>query len=196
MEERMKTSAAGESSAMSVLDYDRTKELKAFDDTKEGVKGLVDAGVVNIPKIFMRPPDELAEKRDCHQNDIKVPVVDMSGVQKGDRHREIVEEVRIASEEWGFFQVVNHGIPSNVLEEMINGIRVFNEQDPEVKKEYYSRDMMRKVKFNSNYDLYHSRAANWRNTLTISLTSDGLDPQELPAICRYALYHMLVLQSY
>ncbi|RVW71089.1 1-aminocyclopropane-1-carboxylate oxidase-like 11 [Vitis vinifera] len=177
MEERMKTSAAGESSAMSVLDYDRTKELKAFDDTKEGVKGLVDAGVVNIPKIFMRPPDELAEKRDCHQNDIKVPVVDMSGVQKGDRHREIVEEVRIASEEWGFFQVVNHGIPSNVLEQMVNGIRVFNEQDPEVKKEYYSRDMMRKVKFNSNYDLYHSRAANWRDTLTISLTSDGLDPK-------------------
>ncbi|KAJ9700645.1 hypothetical protein PVL29_006111 [Vitis rotundifolia] len=182
----MNTSAAGESSAMSVLDYDRTKELKAFDDTKEGVKGLVDAGVVNIPKIFMRPPDELAEKRDCHQNDIKVPVVDMSGVQKGDRHREIVEEVRIASEEWGFFQVVNHGIPSDVLEEMINGIRMFNEQDPEVKKEYYSRDRVRKVKFNSNYDLYHSRAANWRDTLTISITSDGVDPQELPAICREA----------
>ena len=32
--------------------YDRLRELKAFDDTKAGVKGLVDAGVAAIPAIF------------------------------------------------------------------------------------------------------------------------------------------------
>ena len=193
----MNSWGAGESSAMSVAKYDRAEELKAFDDTKEGVKGLVDAGVVNIPKIFLRPPDEIAEKRqNCHRNGVKVPVVDMSGIERDDRRREIVEEVRIASETWGFFQVVNHGIPLIVLEEMIDGIRMFNEQDPEVRKEFYSRDRLRKVKFNCNYDLFHSRAANWRDTLSIAISSNGLDPQELPAVCRYSLYHLLVLQSY
>lgn len=33
-------------------DYDRLSELKAFDDSKAGVKGLVDAGVTTIPAIF------------------------------------------------------------------------------------------------------------------------------------------------
>lgn len=33
--------------------YDRTKDLKAFYDTKAGVKGLVDAGIRNIPEIFI-----------------------------------------------------------------------------------------------------------------------------------------------
>ncbi|TYH04021.1 hypothetical protein ES288_A09G266300v1 [Gossypium darwinii] len=42
------------------VDYDRTKELKQFDDTKAGVKGLVDAGILNIPKIFVRPSEDLA----------------------------------------------------------------------------------------------------------------------------------------
>ncbi|XVF42359.1 hypothetical protein PTKIN_Ptkin01aG0355600 [Pterospermum kingtungense] len=41
------------------LDCDRAKELKAFDDTKAGVKGLVDAGVVTVPRIFLMPPEDI-----------------------------------------------------------------------------------------------------------------------------------------
>ncbi|KAK9107588.1 hypothetical protein Syun_023599 [Stephania yunnanensis] len=36
-------------------DDERREELKAFDDTKAGVKGLVDAGVTKIPRIFINP---------------------------------------------------------------------------------------------------------------------------------------------
>jgi hypothetical protein len=32
--------------------YDRPQELQAFDDTKAGVKGLVDSGTKSIPAIF------------------------------------------------------------------------------------------------------------------------------------------------
>ncbi|KAM3326711.1 hypothetical protein P3S67_001837 [Capsicum chacoense] len=35
--------------------YDKTRELKAFDDTKAGVKGLVDAGIAQVPQIFIHP---------------------------------------------------------------------------------------------------------------------------------------------
>ncbi|PHT39323.1 1-aminocyclopropane-1-carboxylate oxidase -like protein 6 [Capsicum baccatum] len=41
---------------------DLLSEKKAFDDSKAGVKGLVDAGIVDIPRIFIRPPDELAQE--------------------------------------------------------------------------------------------------------------------------------------
>ncbi len=34
-------------------DSDWESEPKAFDDTKVGVKGLVDAGVTKIPRIFI-----------------------------------------------------------------------------------------------------------------------------------------------
>ena len=34
-----------------VVDYDRASELKAFDDTQDGVMGLTDAGVTKIPLI-------------------------------------------------------------------------------------------------------------------------------------------------
>lgn len=169
----------GEQSAETTPVFDRAKELKAFDETKAGVKGLVDAGVVNIPRIFIRPSDELVEELNWQQNGFQVPVIDLDGIRQ-----EIVDQVGIASDTWGFFQVVNHGIPLNVLEDMIQGVKNFHEQDPEVKKEWYSRDQKKKVRFNSNFDLYQSRTANWRDSLGFYFSVADLDPEILPIACR------------
>ncbi|KAJ9537268.1 hypothetical protein OSB04_030001 [Centaurea solstitialis] len=165
--------------------YDRTHALKVFDESKTGVKGLVDAGVTKIPKIFIRPHDELVEELNCSKVNLQIPVVDLSGFESGERRNEIVERVREASEKWGFFQVVNHEIPTSVLDETVDCVRMFHEQESEVKMKLYSRDRTKTVKFESNIDLYQSRVANWRDTLTLSmLVSDDLDPDEVPTVCR------------
>jgi hypothetical protein len=39
--------------------YDRLKAVKQFDETKTGVKGLIDSGIKTIPSIFIHPPDKL-----------------------------------------------------------------------------------------------------------------------------------------
>ncbi|KAG8370395.1 hypothetical protein BUALT_Bualt14G0112500 [Buddleja alternifolia] len=166
--------------------YDRMEMLKAFDETEAGVKGLIDSGLSKIPKIFIRPSEELCEELSHENTQIQVPVIDLMDVQKPDRRKQIVEEVRIASETWGFFQVVNHGIPLTVLDGMIKGVHQFNEQDVEEKKKYYSRDLMRRVRFNSSYDLFTSKTATWKDTLTISFSdlAEIFDRQELPSSCR------------
>ncbi|KAL0457028.1 UNVERIFIED_CONTAM: 1-aminocyclopropane-1-carboxylate oxidase [Sesamum latifolium] len=117
-------------SAQSKLD--RARELRAFDDTKAGVKGLVDAVVENVPQIFVLPHDDNMTKNgtgDTAKANFTVPVIDLQGVDQNDStlHQEIVDRIRHASETWGFFQVVNHGIPVGVLEEMLRGVRRFNE---------------------------------------------------------------------
>ncbi|KAL2463653.1 1-aminocyclopropane-1-carboxylate oxidase-like protein 1 [Forsythia ovata] len=188
MSDQIHITSIKESIAESAKNYDRVTELKAFEDTKAGVKGLVDFGIVNIPKIFIRPPDELAEELKYGRNNLQVPVIDFTRIESHNRSKKIIDEVRRASKEWGFFQVVNHGIPLSVLDGMLNGIRRFHEQDAEVKKEYYSRDQTKKVIYGSNVDLYTSRAANWRDTLAISMMfSYHVEPHELPSICRSAI---------
>ncbi|XP_058083034.1 1-aminocyclopropane-1-carboxylate oxidase homolog 1-like [Magnolia sinica] len=164
-------------------DLDRLKDVKAFDDTKTGVKGLVDAGIVKIPNIFIRPPDDMIKTSATDLTDIKIPIIDMEGVES-DRRLEIVDEIRSASETWGFFQVVNHGIPVSLLEEMIKGVCRFFEQPDEAKMEYYTRDSKRKVLYSSNFDLYQSTAANWRDTLFCVMAPAPFDPEELPIACR------------
>ncbi|KAF7145437.1 hypothetical protein RHSIM_Rhsim04G0185100 [Rhododendron simsii] len=164
--------------------FDRAKEVQAFDDSKAGVKGLIDAGVVKVPTIFIRPQDELSEDLKSPPVEMQVPVIDLGNIGERYSRERVVNEVRRASEEWGFFQVVNHGIPLNVLEEMIDGIRMFHEEDPEVKRALNSRDRTKKVRFGSNRDLHKSKYVNWRDTLNISMpVSDHLDPDEIPKTC-------------
>ena len=90
------------------------------------------------------------------------------------------------AEEGVFFQVVNHGVENMVLEGLLEEVRGFHEQPREVKEEYYSREMMRKVKYVSNFDLYKSKYANWRDTLFCVMGPDPLDPLELPLVSRLA----------
>ena len=167
-------------------DYGRQSELKAFDDTKAGVKGLVDAGVTKIPRIFIQEQCAKVDDRPAsNEPNFNIPIIDVEGWD-GDENRRhnIIEKIGGACKKWGFFQVVNHGIPRNVLEDMIDGIHRFHHQDVEVKKGFYTRDYTRKVLYNSNFDLYRAPAASWRDTLTIVMAPNPPNPEELPPICR------------
>nr|DAD36747.1 TPA_asm: hypothetical protein HUJ06_007388 [Nelumbo nucifera] len=179
----------GDSSGVLIKsDYDRMKELMEFDDSKAGVKGLVDSGLVKVPRIFIHPPEEYDGRSVSNQTHFTIPVIDLDGIgEDAIRRREIVEEVRNASEMWGFFQVVNHGIPVNVLDEMLQGVRGFYEQDIEVKKKFYTRDLRRRLVYNSNNQLYQSPAANWRDSFYCFMAPEPPQPEDLPAVCRYVM---------
>ncbi|XP_049374603.1 1-aminocyclopropane-1-carboxylate oxidase homolog [Solanum verrucosum] len=167
--------------------YDKMSELKAFDDTKAGVKGLVDAGITKVPQIFILPPKNRPESLGTSEKQFIFPVIDLEGIDEDPiKHKEIVDKVRDASETWGFFQVVNHGIPTSVLEAMLQGTREFFEQDIEVKKQYYTRDITKKVVHTSNFDLYSPSvpAANWRDSLFFSMAPNPPSPEEFPRPCR------------
>ncbi|MED6185207.1 hypothetical protein PIB30_054810 [Stylosanthes scabra] len=168
--------------------YDRYKELKLLDDTKAGVKGLVDAGVSKLPKIFVHDNSKLSVSSSSSSaiRSVSIPVIDLGSLhQQGSPSRhEIVEKVKEACEKWGFFQVVNHGIPLSVLDEMLDGVRRFHEQDAAVKREFYSRDVTKRAFYNTNFDLYTTPAVNWRDTLSFLLAPGPLDPHQLPSVCR------------
>lgn len=164
--------------------YDRKKEVAAFDATKSGVKGLVDDGVEKIPRIFIHPSDEKKPSPDPN-NQLKIPIIDLEGVTHDSiRRSAITEQVLRASESGGFFQLVNHGVPGHVLDAMIEGVRRFHEQPNEVKSLYYTRDVTKKVRYNTNFDLYQSPAANWRDTIYCHVVPDPPKPEDLPVVCR------------
>ncbi|BAT96884.1 hypothetical protein VIGAN_09019900 [Vigna angularis var. angularis] len=162
-------------------------ERKAFDETKAGVKGLVDAGYKKVPSIFRHPPQK-SEKKVSNLTDTShvIPVIDLADIHKDASKRQgLVGIVKEASQTWGFFQVINHDIPVSVLEEMQNGVKRFHELDAEHKREFYSRDRTKPFFYNSNFDLYGSQPAlNWRDTFKCLLYPDAPKPEEIPAVCR------------
>ncbi|KAG5554411.1 hypothetical protein RHGRI_012065 [Rhododendron griersonianum] len=137
-------------------EYDRKSELKAFDDTKTGVKGLLDAGVTKILHIFIHDKSQLNEISTSSfvASRFSVPIIDFEGIDEGSAQcAGIIKKVRDACEKFGFFQVMNHGIAKYIIDDMIDGVRRFHEQDTEVKKGFYTRDLTRKIGYLSNFDL-------------------------------------------
>jgi len=167
---------------------DRLTQLKAFDATKAGVKGLVDAGVTEVPSLFHTPAHLLDNRSSSDKNKFTFPIIDLEGVATDPaKRKEIVEKVRDASATWGFFEVLNHGVPINILEEMKAGVKRFYEQDLEEKKEFFTRDYTRKIVYNSNFDLYTGQVTNWRDTTVFYMAPDPPKPEELPAANREIL---------
>jgi hypothetical protein len=164
--------------------YDREAELKAFDDSKAGVKGLVESGVSKIPRIFHNMKSETIENSE-NDSKLSVPIIDLRDIHTNPALRkEVIDQIRSACQEWGFFQVINHGIPITVLDEMLDGIRRFHEQNVDVRKEFYTRDGTKRVRYYSNGTLFSGQAANWRDTLSFQVAPDPFKPEELPPICR------------
>ncbi|XP_039155930.1 1-aminocyclopropane-1-carboxylate oxidase homolog [Eucalyptus grandis] len=96
-------------------EYDRENELKAFD-----VKGLVNSGVSKLPRIFIDRQPRSPDRSGPTETSFSILIVDLEGV-------------------------VNHGIGDGVLSRIIDGVKRFQEQESEVKKELYSRDESKKV---------------------------------------------------
>ncbi|CDO99206.1 unnamed protein product [Coffea canephora] len=162
---------------------DRQSEVQAFDETKAGVKGIFDAGITKIPRIFVleqqQQQQEFGTEPISGISQDRIPVIDLQG-----QREEVIAKVSSASAEWGFFQIVNHGIPASILDNMIKGVRQFHEQDTEGKKPYYTRDTTKKMSYNSNFDLHQAQEASWRDSIYVVMAPDPPEPEELPEVCR------------
>ncbi|KAF7837745.1 1-aminocyclopropane-1-carboxylate oxidase-like protein 1-like [Senna tora] len=171
--------------ASGTSNYDRKTEVKAFDDSKAGVKGLLDSGITNIPRMFHSPNLNPSHESSPSNSNLSIPIIDLQHINNNSHLRaQVIDQIGSTCHHWGFFQIINHGIPIRVLDEMVNGIRRFHDQDTEVRKQYYSRDSNRKVSYVSNFHLYRDQAANWRDTLGFKMGPDPPKPEEMPQVCR------------
>ncbi|PON95087.1 Oxoglutarate/iron-dependent dioxygenase [Trema orientale] len=166
--------------------YDRAEEVKQFDETRAGVKGLVDSGVTKVPRFLIHPPETISNDNSPPDDvdEFQVPVIDLDGHDDDSRRAVIVRRVREAAETWGFFQMVNHGVPDTVLNDMLEGIRQFHEQPKETKMAWYSRDPQRRVRFYCNGDLLVSKTANWRDSIAFDFQDGPLENEAFPSVCR------------
>lgn len=186
------------SSPAVISEAEYVSEFKAFEDTKSGVKGLVDSGILRIPRIFINKQRTNLDQSSLSENfESKIlPLIDLDGINTSSEIRlEIVEKIQSASEKWGFFQIVNHGIPEDVMDEMRDGVCRFFEQDDQVKRQFYTRDNTKSFVYNSNFALNPGIACNWRDTFSCIMACHQLHPSDLPVTCRYFLdYYTLIIQ--
>ncbi|XP_062110187.1 1-aminocyclopropane-1-carboxylate oxidase homolog 1-like isoform X2 [Humulus lupulus] len=170
-----------------IEDHNRLEALKRFDESKAGVKGLVDAGITSIPSFFVHPSETLSDLKPTHHTPVQsIPVIDLSGFDS-DRRGAIVDQMSRSARDFGFFQIINHGISPEILERTISAVKAFHELPAEAKAEFYGRPGGGEAGFSysSNIDLYRSKAASWRDAISVRLGDFTED--RIPEICRGAV---------
>ncbi|KAK2988875.1 hypothetical protein RJ640_021815, partial [Escallonia rubra] len=165
-------------------DYDRLKDVKEFDEARIGVKGLSDSGITTIPRIFIHPPENLPASKSPSSYD-GIPVIDLSGINDAVHGRpQIVQQVKEAAKEWGFFQLINHGVPLTEINDTISAFKSFHAEPLESRAKHYVRGELSGVAYTSNNDLYRSKAASWHDYVQVWRAPEVSPVDEIPAAFR------------
>ncbi|KAG9156707.1 hypothetical protein Leryth_021970, partial [Lithospermum erythrorhizon] len=103
------------------------------------VQSLSDSGLDQIPDRYVKPPGDrpFVEKTSTndHTNvDINIPLIDLGCIIQGGSNT--VKSISKACRDWGFFQVVNHGVRQELMDQHREIWREFFHQPMEVKQSY------------------------------------------------------------
>ncbi|XP_009764116.1 feruloyl CoA ortho-hydroxylase F6H1-2-like [Nicotiana sylvestris] len=102
-----------------------------------GIKGLVDTGLENVPKQCIQPENQRLDKNQLQINiQESIPTIDLSNWDDVNAAKSIQE----AASKWGFFQIINHGIPIEILENLKEAGHRFFELPAEEKIKYYKEN--------------------------------------------------------
>ncbi|KAL4303136.1 hypothetical protein GQ457_10G014960 [Hibiscus cannabinus] len=145
-----------------------------------GVKGLSEMGLKALPKQYIQP----LEERMCMTNvqaQESIPIIDMSNWHSPEVAKSICE----AASRWGFFQIVNHDVPVEVLENVKDATYKFFELPAEVKNNY-SKDHSpsNNVRFGTSFTPQAEKALEWKDYLSLFYVSKEEAYALWPTVCR------------
>ncbi|GMJ03121.1 LATERAL BRANCHING OXIDOREDUCTASE 1 [Hibiscus trionum] len=89
------------------------------------VQELIKEDPLQVPQRYVREPEDRPNDTDMSHLSSLVPVIDFSLLLMG--NKEELNKLDLACQDWGFFQVINHGVAKEVLQKMKDAAAEFFE---------------------------------------------------------------------
>ncbi|MED6176524.1 Scopoletin 8-hydroxylase [Stylosanthes scabra] len=158
-----------------------------------GVKGLMDLGLSEVPERYIQPEEERIKKVGARRHN--VAPIDLSKLKDPD-HKKVVDEIVRAAETLGFFQVVNHGVPFELLESLKDSAHKFFNLSPEEKCLFCPGvSPSSKVKYGTSFVPEKEKALEWKDYISMGYTTDEDALQYWPDQCKEVAIDYLKLSS-
>ncbi|KAH7691706.1 Flavanone 3-dioxygenase protein [Dioscorea alata] len=134
--------------------------------TMKGVRHLCESGITKVPKRYIFPLHDRPIV--LQQGDKKLPVIDLALLQAPQSHFQMLESLKNACENHGFFRVVNHGVESEVIRRMIDVGKRFFELPFEERMRYMSTDIRSPVRCGTSFNQNKDGVFCWRDFLKLN----------------------------
>ncbi|KAI3768783.1 hypothetical protein L2E82_19617 [Cichorium intybus] len=145
-----------------------------------GVKGVSELKLKTLPELFIQPVERRLDTSKVLPDEL-IPVIDMSN----SNDLEVTKSVCDAAEKWGFFQIVNHGVPLNIIEGVKEATHKFFELSTDEKKKYLSQNSPTKnVRFLTSFNPEMDKVYEWKDHLSCFYVSDEEALELWPSICK------------
>nr|GMD08827.1 protein DMR6-LIKE OXYGENASE 2-like [Ipomoea batatas] len=98
-----------------------------------------------------------------------IPVIDFSQLTSNhsDQRSKAIQVLGKACEEWGFFMVVNHGIPDSLMKAVINVCNEFFNMPEEDKKRFEGKHVLDPIRCGTSFNSSKEKAFFWRDFLKV-----------------------------
>ncbi|URD81558.1 2OG-Fe(II) oxygenase superfamily [Musa troglodytarum] len=111
--------------------------LQGWPEQVVRVQALSDSGLMTIPDVYVKPPAERPSIGNGGAVTSDIPVIELGGLAEGAAEcRATIRAVADACSEWGFFQVVNHGVSPDLVARVREVWRAFFHLPMEEKQAY------------------------------------------------------------
>ncbi|KAI3740620.1 hypothetical protein L2E82_31090 [Cichorium intybus] len=165
-----------------------TPELKQFVvDEGHGVKGVSDLNLKTLPELFIQPVERRLDTSKVLSHEL-IPVIDLSNHEDPN----VIKSVCDAAEKWGFFQIVNHGVPLSIIQGIKDATHKFFELSTAEKKKYLSQNSPSKnVRFLTSFNPDVDKAYEWKDHLSCFYVSEEEALEFWPSICKHQVLEYL-----
>ncbi|GLJ22872.1 hypothetical protein SUGI_0431370 [Cryptomeria japonica] len=116
-----------------------------------------------IPKNFIHTPDERPRLNEVTFLD-DISLVDPAHLYGPNRNM-VVDKIRSACRQDGFFQVINHGVPETSINRMLEVSKEFFTMPVEYRDKFYSEDPSNVVRLSTSFNVQKEKVYNWREFL-------------------------------
>ncbi|ESQ44051.1 hypothetical protein EUTSA_v10006360mg [Eutrema salsugineum] len=125
---------------------------------------LTESGVPHVPTRYILPPSQRPMLGPSIGTDtITLPVVDLSLLHDPLLRPRVVHEIEIACKEFGFFQIINHGISSSVVKDALDAATRFFDLPVEEKMLLVSDNVHKPVRYGTSLNHSTDKVHYWRD---------------------------------
>ncbi|KAG5567441.1 hypothetical protein RHGRI_002854 [Rhododendron griersonianum] len=112
-----------------------------------------------VPESYILPPERRPGQLVVHPCKT-IPVIDLDGDQN-----ELVQEIIKASQEYGFFQLINHGVSEELMKDVLVVAKEFFDLPAEEKQRFFSEDPNQTCRMKTSIDFAREKVHFWRDSL-------------------------------